>query len=528
MNTVKCSNRLCEKEYSVEFDKCPFCGTPNPLEESERMTLIENNKTSKDWGDNSNSNPFNVVVVSLIWISIFFFGIRGITSSIGNMFFEPAIGCLSLGVTLIGLVSLFFILQAKKWALFLWMGYRLSAGIINGIISSKYDFATNIIIAIANIGLMVLILQIKKNGVSAWSVIFNKQKFPNKNNETKIKKTNIRKSIFNRTQQSPKTDNKKTIEPNNKETEEDKPQISVSKVIADDIPPISNTDSKTIETPPTNISSDKQSIEERIYISENNTEKNCGITLNKKNSKTCLKNCKWWLYLLIVILILAIVWLVVFLVHHFNKSELGEYVYVDNSSILHSKRDCKNIAVYRGAKPVSILSLSELTSSDWQYICPECVTDKIYEQLQVVQLGTENRLWLYNTLNENGYNLGENYFIFDSIFRKRDDSRKWCYEKLHKEGFIIPSYEEFISDVGLDSEKPITRTINYEKSNLRKLYDSLKSNGAVKKSFENFHDYLRVEKNRMTLYKALKADNWDVPDSYENFKRTLFEQDTLS
>ena len=92
----------------------------------------------------------------------------------------------------------------------------------------------------------------------------------------------------------------------------------------------------------------------------------------------------------------------------------------------------------------------------------------------------------------------------------------------------MPSYEEFISDVGLDSEKSITRTINYEKSNLRKLYDSLKSNGVVKKSYENFHDYLQVDNNKMTLYKALKADNWDVPDSYESFKRTLFELDTLS
>ena len=29
-NIVKCTNRLCEKEYHIDFAKCPFCGTENP------------------------------------------------------------------------------------------------------------------------------------------------------------------------------------------------------------------------------------------------------------------------------------------------------------------------------------------------------------------------------------------------------------------------------------------------------------------------------------------------------------------
>jgi hypothetical protein len=41
MNTVKCSNHLCGKEYNVQFDKCPFCGTDNPMKAEERKVLID-------------------------------------------------------------------------------------------------------------------------------------------------------------------------------------------------------------------------------------------------------------------------------------------------------------------------------------------------------------------------------------------------------------------------------------------------------------------------------------------------------
>lgn len=186
MKTVLCNNHLCGKEYSVKFDNCPFCGTPNPISESERNNMIAND--NEDVTENVvEDKQFNGIVIGLIWISIFFFGIRGIISSFTNMIYSPGIGCLTLILSIIGIVSLCFILRAKKWALFMWIAYRLAAGIVNGFISSKFDFATNIIIAIANIGLMVLVLQIKKNGVSAWSIIFKKHE--SRRNEENIKST---------------------------------------------------------------------------------------------------------------------------------------------------------------------------------------------------------------------------------------------------------------------------------------------------------------------------------------------------
>ncbi len=57
MKTVFCSNRLCGKEYSVQFDKCPFCGTINPLDE--RYKIDNTNvcdSPNQDNGDQFNPN----------------------------------------------------------------------------------------------------------------------------------------------------------------------------------------------------------------------------------------------------------------------------------------------------------------------------------------------------------------------------------------------------------------------------------------------------------------------------------------
>ena len=75
MKTVLCNNHLCGKEYSIKFDNCPFCGTPNPISESERKNMIEND--NEDVTENVvEDKQFNGIVIGLIWISIFFFGIR--------------------------------------------------------------------------------------------------------------------------------------------------------------------------------------------------------------------------------------------------------------------------------------------------------------------------------------------------------------------------------------------------------------------------------------------------------------------
>ena len=176
MNTVKCSNRLCEKEYNVQFDKCPFCGTPNPMEESERKTMIEKSKATDIRNSSSDESLFNGWVTGIIWVNIIFFGARGIISSFTNMIFSPLIGCITLGLSIVGIISLLYILRAKKWAFFLWIAYRIAGAVVVSIINPKFSLTAHIIFAVVNILLMIAVLQIKKNGVSAWSVLFSKHK----------------------------------------------------------------------------------------------------------------------------------------------------------------------------------------------------------------------------------------------------------------------------------------------------------------------------------------------------------------
>lgn len=523
MNTVNCSNHLCGKEYNVLFDKCPFCGTDNPMDEEERKVLVEKEKAKNVSVENDTTRQFHWLIIGWIWISIIFFGVRGIISSFTNMMFSPAIGILTLILSITGMVSLFFILQAKKWALFLWIAYRLAGGIVNGLINTKFDIATNIIIALVNIGLMLLILQIKKNGVSAWSLIFRK----------KVSKTDNKKHVDEEvtskvSQDATSEQNEERIRAeqrkNRTENFTEIPSQDIADTLYDEQINNSYPEDKKLEqqvistTFPTEEKPEDKFIDTPGDNKLNVTDSRDDVPEKKKS----LLRSSWWIFLIVIVAVLAAVWIVVLISHRDSNLELGKYVYVDNSSILHSKRDCKKIAVYRGAKPVSILSLSELTSNDWQYICPECVTDKIFEQLQGIQLGTENRLWLYTTLNEYGYNLGENYLIFDSISRNRDDSRKWCYESLQKEGFVTPSYEDFICDMGYNPNHYATRKVKYEKSNKRLLYDDLIEEYDMG-PFEQFSEDVENVEKRKKLYYAIRI-KYEIP-SFDYFTRYLLDNE---
>ena len=162
MNTIKCSNRLCEKEYNVQFDKCPFCGTPNPMEESERKTMIEKSKATDIRNSSSDESLFNGWVTGIIWVNIIFFGARGIISSFTNMIFSPLIGWITLGLSIVGIISLLYILRAKKWAFFLWIAYRIAGAIVVSIINPKFSLTAHIIFAVVNILVMIAVLQIKE------------------------------------------------------------------------------------------------------------------------------------------------------------------------------------------------------------------------------------------------------------------------------------------------------------------------------------------------------------------------------
>ena len=101
-------------------------------------------------------------------------------------------------------------------------------------------------------------------------------------------------------------------------------------------------------------------------------------------------------------------------------------------------------------------------------------------------------------------------------------NRKALYDDLKSQGYLqSPTYEEWMRRMGLHAVKQA-------KKPLKTLYNSLKAdNYDVPDNYESFERTLTAPgavgtNNRIKLYGSLKADNYDVPDTYESFAKTLF------
>lgn len=507
MNTVKCTNRLCEKEYNVEFDNCPFCGTANPMEETERRTLLEKKHNDTELKPElTNGEKFSGWVTGIIWLNILFGGIRGIINSVTVMMYSPMWGAFDLGLQIIGIISLAFLLLAKKWAFYLWVGYLIAVSIINGYLNNN-DYSTFAILAVIKLVLMFLFLQIRKDGVSAWSNIFNK------------KIVDATKDNVNAPQVTEDHIESETslVENNN--------DCGVIKTEAEEVLDIEEHDNGNTPSNESYISSENGTIqiEENIKPTgkepANETSDKTPVLTQLDFSKKVIIG-KWWIYPLIIIATLAIVWLVVCTTHRPSEPELGKYVYVDECSILHVSRKCDKIAVFHDARPVSVYSINEITKRDWGQICSNCISDNDYEKLRELLISNENRHWLYKTLVNEGCNMGDFSEFIHRIESQED--RKWCYDKMVSLGYVLPSYEKYAIQMGFTPDQPATNKVTYEKNNKRLLYDDLIDEYDLG-SFEQFSSDVENLEKRKKLYNALKH-KYQIPN-FDYFTRYLLENE---
>ncbi|MBP9990840.1 MAG: hypothetical protein KBT45_05365 [Bacteroidales bacterium] len=491
------------------------------MNKKKRKTLIENKKTENASVEDDSIGKFHWLIVGVIWISIIFFGIRGVISSFTNMIFSPTIGVITLVLSIVGMVSLFFILQAKKWALFLWIAYRLAGAVVNSLINTKFDFATNVIVALVNIGIMLLILQLKKNGVSAWSLIFKKK-------ASKIDDTeNVAEDITHKTRQcttSEQNERMIRVEQRKGRTEnftEIPPQDIEDTLYDEQINHTIPAEDRKLEqqeistTPPTD-----EKLEDKLIGTPGIKLKSTGCRDDTPEKKKSLFRRSWWIFLIVIVTVLVAFGIVVVPHHRDRNPEIGEYVYVDKYSILHLDRNCENIAVFHGAKPVSIYSMSEFTANNWNQICSNCIDDKKYERLNILMIRNENRYWLYNTLEKEGCDMGD-YSEFSRYIETQEDYR-WCYDKLKSRGYVLPKYEEYIIQMGLDSIHSATKKITYEKSNKRLLYDDLIEEYDMG-GFEQFSEDVDNIEKRKKLFHAIR-NQYEIP-SFDYFTRYLLDNE---
>lgn len=509
MNTVKCTNRLCEKEYNLEFDNCPFCGTANPMEETERRTLLEKKHNDTELKPElTNGEKFSGWVTGIIWLNILFGGIRGIINSVTVMMYSPVWGGVDLGLQIIGIISLAFLLLAKKWALCLWVGYLIAVSIINGYLNNN-DYSTFAIVAAIKLVLMFLFLQIRKDGVSAWSIIFNKKKVDATNDDVNAPQ-----------------DTEDHIESETPLLENSNDSGAI-KTEAEEVLYIKEHDNGNTPSNESYISGENVTIQ----IEENikHTEKEpANETSDKKTVRTKLDGCKkvtiekWWIYPLIIIATLAIVWSVVWISNRPSEPELGKYVYVDEYSILHVNRNCDKIAVYHGAKPVRVYTLREIESGKWDQVCSVCISDNTYETISHFIVGNDNTRFLYNTLVEDNYDM-PNYeqFLIDiqDTIKQRE-----LHTNMGKDGYMLPRFEFFIANLGLIPGQSPLKMVNYEKSNARMLWDELSKEYNDVGTFEEFSTYIMDESNRRTLYHALRKHGYEISD-FGYFTRYLMDNE---
>lgn len=157
MKIIKCNNPECGKEYDANLDRCPFCQT-----KQEKVTYED----------------FNGLLVAIVWLSIVLGPLRVLSFSLTAEGFNVGLFVINLILTLIFTVSLFFILKAKKWAFFTWAGFLLATAVLNDFMQYGF-FNAFTVVAIFWILIMILMLHTKKNGRSAWSIMFNKTRESN-------------------------------------------------------------------------------------------------------------------------------------------------------------------------------------------------------------------------------------------------------------------------------------------------------------------------------------------------------------
>lgn len=84
-----------------------------------------------------------------------------------------------------------------------------------------------------------------------------------------------------------------------------------------------------------------------------------------------------------------------------EKSELGEFVYIDKTSCLHTQKICMNLLSCSDESDsknyqVKFVEAKKLTSNDFNSICSTCVSDATFKDIRSI-------------LEQNGYSYEENF-----------------------------------------------------------------------------------------------------------------------
>ena len=122
----------------------------------------------------NNKKEINIIVQIILGLII----ARHAMSMINNIMVFSMLNdifflCVNLSLSVLVIISLSLIMMQKKSGVYLFVALQLVSIVFNSIMDS--DPINHILVALVMCGVMFLILQIRKDGISAWKVIMNKE-----------------------------------------------------------------------------------------------------------------------------------------------------------------------------------------------------------------------------------------------------------------------------------------------------------------------------------------------------------------
>lgn len=122
----------------------------------------------------NNKKEINIIVQIILGLII----ARHAMSMINNIMVFSMLNdifflCVNLSLSVLVIISLSLIMMKKKSGVYLFVALQLVSIVFNSIMDS--DPITHLLVALVMCVVMFLILQIRKDGISAWKVIMNKE-----------------------------------------------------------------------------------------------------------------------------------------------------------------------------------------------------------------------------------------------------------------------------------------------------------------------------------------------------------------
>ena len=122
----------------------------------------------------NNKKEINIIVQIILGLII----ARHAMSMINNIMVFSMLNdifflCVNLSLSVLVIISLSLIMMKKKSGVYLFVSLQLVSIVFNSIMDS--DPITHLLVALVMCVVMFLILQIRKDGISAWKVIMNKE-----------------------------------------------------------------------------------------------------------------------------------------------------------------------------------------------------------------------------------------------------------------------------------------------------------------------------------------------------------------